>query len=70
LTDKTYARLLHHIVTGPQRSIGAGLKEDILDFYSDPNAPITTKKDRDAWAQVVKDLGVLRNMPVAGQHGN
>ncbi len=65
LTDKTYAKLLHDIASNPQRSITAGLRQDILDFYSDPNAPITTKKDKNKWADVMKDLGVLRGMPVA-----
>lgn len=66
LTDKTYARLLHQITTDPQRSVPSDLKQNILDFYNDTNAPIATKKDGKAWAQVVKDLGVLRSMPSAG----
>jgi hypothetical protein len=70
LTDKTYARLLHHITTDPQRSIASDLKQDILDFYSDSNAPIATKKHGKTWAQVVNDLGVLKKMPTAAGASN
>jgi hypothetical protein len=42
-----------------------GLKQDILDFYSDLNAPIATKKRPKEWEQVLKNLGALRNMPSA-----
>ncbi len=62
LTDQTYARLLHTIAADPGQPVTPGLKQDILDFYSDPNAPITTKKHRKAWTQVAKDLAVLRDM--------
>jgi hypothetical protein len=63
LTDRTYAKLLHRITTDGQKNITPGLKQDILSFYSNPNAPITTRKNRKAWAQVLKDLATLRAMP-------
>lgn len=66
LTDKTYAKLLHQITNDGQRHVGPGLKQDVLDFYSDPNAPIVTKKNKKAWAQVLKDLATLRAMPGDG----
>jgi hypothetical protein len=70
LTDKTYARLLHQITTDPGHSISSDLKQDILDFYSDTKAPIATKKNAKGWAQVVKDLAVLRNMQSTGSVTN
>ena len=60
LTDKTYAKLLHEITSNPRSAITADLKQDILNFYSDPNAPIATKKNAKAWARVMKELSVLR----------
>jgi len=36
------------------------LRQAILDFYSDPNAPITTKKDKKQWAEVVRDVDELK----------
>jgi hypothetical protein len=63
LTDATYARLLHTLAADPLRVLTGGLKQDVLQYYSDPNAPISTKKNRKAWAQVEKGLAVLRAMP-------
>ncbi|HEX4170795.1 MAG TPA: zinc dependent phospholipase C family protein [Bryobacteraceae bacterium] len=62
LTDQTYAALLHKITNGAQPSVTSDLKQDILNFYSDPNAPITTKKNRKEWGRVQKDLATLRDM--------
>jgi hypothetical protein len=63
LTDQTYANLLHRLTTDGPRKLSPGLKQDILDFYADLNAPIATKKNKKAWAQVLKDLAALRAMP-------
>ena len=63
LTDRTYANLLHRVTSDGQRQVGPGLKQDILDFYRDPNAPIATKKNKGAWERVLKDLEALRAMP-------
>jgi hypothetical protein len=60
LTDKTYANLLHEVTADPRRPIAPELKQDILDYYKDSNAPITTKKDKKAWVEVEKDLDILR----------
>ena len=66
LTDRTYADLLHRLTSDGQRHVGPGLKQDILDFYGDSNAPIATKKNKGAWARVLKDLAALRAMPDGG----
>jgi hypothetical protein len=62
LTDETYAVLLHRIAAHPAAGVNASLREDILRYYSDPDAPIVTKKDPKAWARVQKDLATLRTM--------
>ncbi len=62
LTDKTYAKLLHELATHSGRAIARGVRQNILDYYSDANAPITTKKDAKAWEQLMRDLAALRNL--------
>jgi len=62
LTDVTYAQLLTEVTR--LRAVPAGLKEDILEYYADPSAPIVTKKDPAKWARVQADLERLRTMPV------
>jgi hypothetical protein len=63
LTDSTYAVLLHLLTRQPSEPVPPGIKEDILDFYSNPDAPIVTKKNPEQWAQVQADLVTLRGMP-------
>lgn len=67
LTDSTYADLLHRLVQQPSQAIPPGIKRDIQAYYADPNAPITTKKDADKWAQVQKDLATLDSMPTSAE---
>jgi hypothetical protein len=63
LTDSTYAHLLHLLTRQPTAPIPEGIKEDILAYYSNPEAPITTKKNPQQWAQVQADLATLQTMP-------
>jgi hypothetical protein len=63
LTDRTYAYLLHQLTQTPTASIPSGIKDDILAYYADMSLPFATKKDRDAWAAVQRDLATLQTMP-------
>jgi hypothetical protein len=36
------------------------LRATLLDFYKDPNAPFTTKKDQKEWAKVMKEVDALK----------
>jgi hypothetical protein len=67
LTDDTYAKLLHRLVADPHHTVPPGLKQDILNYYVDPSAPIRTKKDPQAWARVQAELQTLRTMTVSKQ---
>ena len=66
LTDETYAKLLAKITEHPERGIPLGLKQDIEAYYSDPAAPIVTKKDPAAWARVQAELLVIERMKTSG----
>jgi hypothetical protein len=63
LTDSTYAQLLHTLTRQPDLPIPPGIKRDIQAFYADPEAPITTRKNPQKWAQVQADLATLGPMP-------
>jgi hypothetical protein len=65
LTDSTYAYLLHHIASRPTEAIPPALKEDIEAYYSNPDAPITTKSKPKEWEQVQADLVTLKNIPTS-----
>jgi Zinc dependent phospholipase C len=62
LTDKTYAELLKWLTAEPERIVPARLKKNILDYYSDPDAPIVTKKNQKAWDRVTAELQTLNGM--------
>jgi hypothetical protein len=62
LTDKTYARLLARLTKVPTQPVPAGLKQDIIAYYADPAAPISTKKEPKEWAAVQEKLQVLIGM--------
>jgi hypothetical protein len=64
LTDKTYAELLNRLTTKPERIVPALLKKNILQYYADRNAPITTKKNKGEWARVTAELQTLNEMKV------
>jgi hypothetical protein len=63
LTDKTYARLLDQLATHNFDQITPELRANILVFYSDPNAPIATKKKPADWAKTLDELNKLRALP-------
>jgi hypothetical protein len=62
LTDQTYAELLHRLTRDPSQPIPPGIKSDVQAYYSDPDAPIATKRKPHAWAQVQSDLKTLATM--------
>ena len=64
LTDQTYAKLLKALTRQPSQKLPAELKQDVLDYYADPQAPISTKNNPKQWAQVQRQLDVLRGMDV------
>lgn len=60
LTDRTYAELLSKITALGNTKLPAGLRQDILEYYSDPNAPISTKRDKKAWERVQAELAIVK----------
>lgn len=63
LTDRTYARLLARVAEA--KSVPLALKQDILEYYADLNAPFATKKNLRQWDAVLSELQALRAVPVA-----
>ncbi len=65
LTDETYAELLHRLTRNPSQAIPPGIKSDIQAYYSNPGAPIATKRKARKWAGVQADLTTLAAMPTS-----
>jgi len=60
LADKTYAHLLNDLAKHDFDPATLQLRQNILSFYSDPNAPITTKKNSKAWRTAQEELEKLK----------
>ena len=66
LTDYTYAKLLAMLTEHPDQPIPAQVKQDLIDYYADPQSPITTKNNPTQWADVQANLATLHNMKTIG----
>jgi hypothetical protein len=65
LTDKAYEKLLKQLADKKFGNLTPSLKENILEFYANLNAPIHTKKNKKAWEQTLADLELLRTAPAS-----
>src|ERR1700735_4758413 len=67
LADKTYAELLDHLAKDHFAQISPEMRKTLLDFYSDPNAPFATKKDKTEWAKVLKEIDELKSTTASAE---
>jgi len=67
LTDSAYSRLLNKL-QGHYTEIPQELRSDILAFYHDLDAPISTKADDNDWARVLQELDHLQSVDVDLRH--
>lgn len=65
LTDQTYFNLLRKITADPARLVPPTLRQNLLDYYADPTAPIFTKRNKKDWQKVQAELAILQQMKVA-----
>ena len=68
LTDETYASLLARLAERKFDLTSAQLRDNILEFYSDPSLPIETRKAPARWQSVLENLSQLKSvapLPVA-----
>ena len=63
LTDKAYAHLLDQLAGHNFDQIQPGLRSNILAFYSDPGAPLATKKKPADWKKTQEEVEKLRALP-------
>jgi zinc dependent phospholipase C len=71
LTDKTYARLVHHLARTSPDPMSAALRQNVLEFYANLNDPIDTKKNKKDWEKLQQELNDLKNQcPTCQQQGH
>jgi len=64
LTDKAYARLIDVLSKKNSDPLSPALRENLLQFYSDPNAPLATRKNAKAWRKLQQELEQLKQRAV------
>ena len=57
LADEAYAKLVARL---NGKAIDPEVRADILEFYSDPQAPIATKRDEKLWKKLLSELDTLK----------
>ncbi len=60
LTDNAYGHLLDELAKADFVQVTPQLQEDIVGFYSDPNAPLSTKRNPAAWTRIQDELQKLK----------
>jgi hypothetical protein len=60
LADKTYEKLLNELASRHFEHLTPGLRDNILSYYANLNAPIHTKKNQKAWRRTVAELDKLK----------
>lgn len=61
LADQTYAHLLNDLAKHNFSGLSPQLRANFLTFYSHPNVPHRTKKNRKEWDQTERDLQQLKS---------
>jgi hypothetical protein len=67
LTDAAYSQLLHKL-HGNYMELPETLRNDILAFYRDLGAPISTKTNDHDWATLLKELDHLQSVDADLRH--
>src|SRR5438067_2027422 len=63
-TDKTDARPIDDLSKKNSDPLSPALRENLLQFYSDPNAPLATRKNAKAWRKLQQELEQLKQRAV------
>jgi hypothetical protein len=61
MNDDAHAKLLDRLANQKFAGISPELRDELLQFYSDPDAPYSTKRDSKAWANVQSQLAQLKS---------
>jgi hypothetical protein len=61
MNDDAHAELLQKLAAKNFADMSPDLRAELLDFYSDPNAPYATKRKPAQWSQVEANLQKLKN---------
>jgi hypothetical protein len=61
MNDDAHAKLLDKLATQKFAGMPTQLRDELVQFYSDPEAAYSTKRDEKAWAAVQSELTALKS---------
>jgi hypothetical protein len=61
LTDEAYAALLGKLADTHFDHVNPALRDNILQFYDNLNAPIETRRHKDKWERLQRQLTQLKD---------
>jgi hypothetical protein len=64
LSDFTYAHLLDDLADNDFKQLPPDVRDDILAFYANPDAPLASKRKKKDWKKVQKELQQLKTVSV------
>jgi hypothetical protein len=70
LNDQAHAKLLGHLAENKFANATPELREELLHFFAEPDAPYATKKKPQAWTRVQVQLQQLRDTTVTSVPAN
>lgn len=62
MCDDAYASLVDHLAKERFTDVPQDVRENILAFYKDDSAAISTRKDRRHWAKLQQELEALKKV--------
>jgi len=63
MNDEAHAKLLGQLADGKFAGASPGVREELLHFFSEPDAAYATKRNVKAWAKVQVQLEQLKAAP-------
>ncbi len=63
MNDDVHAQLVEELAKTNFKSLNPGLRAELTQFYSDPNAPYATKRKPKEWAKLQAALQLLKQAP-------
>ena len=70
LADKTYAHLVNMLAQGNYGTATPELRANVLNFYRDLGRPLETKRHKDEWRELQRQLDELRKQSTPAVQGN
>jgi hypothetical protein len=70
MNDDAHAKLLDKLANQKFAGTPSELRDELIQFYSEPDAPYSTKRDAKAWATVQSELTALKSTVSSAAAGN